>query len=172
MLHGRRTRPCTFKTAFNMAAHSIRTHVAALVASRPPIQPKPHLWAPPLVGVSIGDAALRQQCVICPTGQEHPEQGNRSGNLACRRPTIRVFRVITLISLSSHPSALRAFRIPRQLRSQCERPQEGGSPPPSIVGGSIGTLAAPKMLHGRRTRPCTFKTAFNIPHSLSRSCGM
>ncbi len=72
--------------------------------------PTPYLWALPLeakhsllVGVSIGDAALRQQCVTCPTGQEHPDASNWSGNLAWRRTPIRVARASTLIQLHSHP---------------------------------------------------------------------
>ena len=65
--------------------------------------PTPYLWALPLeakhsllVGVSIGDAALPptmwaaalqpqhcgEQCVTCPTGQEHPDASSSSGHLA------------------------------------------------------------------------------------------
>ncbi len=107
MLHGRRTRPCTFITAFNFACAST-SKVAALVAFRPPFQQltPPNLWTPPpSVGASIGSAVARQCNVTQAIACEHPRRSNWSGNLAWRRQSIRVFRASALITLCWHTAA-------------------------------------------------------------------
>ncbi len=77
----------------------------------------PYLWASPLETQHCDE-----QCVTCPTGQEHPDVSLSSGHLAWRRPTIRVFRVITLITL-------------------CWRTAASAMPTPTLEGGGTAAFA-------------------------------
>ena len=96
------TAPCamslTFWVIYWADAHLHQPETFVVEACIP--KPVGGCIAPPLpVGGCIAAAVARQCNVTQAIACEHPDASARSGNLAWRRPTIRVFRVITLITL-------------------------------------------------------------------------